>query len=1187
MSGFTEINQFEKPFFNAARIPLILYEIILGKRSLFCHLQRNRILKIIRYIFVLSAFLSVQTGFGQNLKNNLRIKQFEQIKDSVYLDSSFISISSVKLIAEGDTISPEQYHVNPYSKYLVADTPLSNVTILYRVFYFPFDSVYFRKKLIFDEKKQNYFLNTAHPQSSQFELIASDKLRKSGSISRGVLFGNNRNLSVNSDLNLQIDGQLTDNLFVKAVITDNNIPIEPEGNTAQLQDFDKIFIQLYNDNLNVTFGDFPFKRQEPHYLKLYKKTQGVGGNYVTKNGISSNNIGFTAGLSRGKFARNVIQGIEGNQGPYRLKGANNENFIIVLSGTERVYIDGKLLQRGQEYDYIIDYNTAELTFTAKQLITKDKRIVVEFQYSDRNYVRSLFRFSNDWVTKKNTLRLDVYSEQDVKNQPLNQDLTDEQKKLLSEIGDSLHKAIVPGYQLSEFSDDAILYKLDIDTLTGDSIFIFSTNPDSAVYKVTFSYVGQGRGAYQLQESTANGKIFKYAGKNQGDYLPLSYLYAPAKQQVASLGGIYKINQANILKYEVAVSNNDINTFSKKDSQDNIGIATFAEWNNEVALDDSSKWKLKTAFFVETLTENFKGIDRFRKPEFFRNWNLRNVKLTESQIYSGIKWQLVNDNQTDISTSFQTYFTPEEYQGYQNYTRIIHKSKYLYGNIKNYVTYTDGNIVKSRFIRNLSDVLYKQLPVLDIGWNNDFENNRFYDITQPQSLTGNSYQFLEWKTFVQSKDTAKNLLKAAYIERTDNGLKNNRLATATVGRTVQLEVTINAFKNQRIGLRSAYRILKIADSTITTQKADSTLLNRLEYSSKLWKGAIRTVLFYEVGSGMEIKKDFTYIEVPAGQGVYVFNDYNDNGIKELNEFEPAVFQDQANYIRVYTPTNEFVKVFTNQYSQTLYFIPRIVWHNKDGLRKLLSKFQNQFSVQRTIKHTASEWEYRFGAFIQTPADSFLQSQTSLLRNVFSFNKSNPVFGVDITAQSQRNKVLLVNGFSETNKDRYGARIRWNITNYLLAVLEWNEGYKQSVSDFMSNRNYLYDFTELTPKISWQPNTKFRLTLNYGYQEKINRPDLGNEKAFITRVGAETRWNSVKNGVLTILTDFYNISYNGNSGTSIAYDMLQGLNPGYNLVWQVFFQKNVAQNLQISINYNGRGAPGQKVIHTGGVQARAFF
>ncbi len=145
------------------------------------------------------------------------------------------------------------------------------------------------------------------------------------------------------------------------------------------------------------------------------------------------------------------------QGPYRLTGASNEPFISILAGTERIYIDGQLMQRGQEFDYIIDYTSAELTFTSRHLITKDTRIVAEFQYADQNYARSLLQHTTRYESQKMKSWVALYQEQDLKNQPLQQLLSNEQLQALSQIGDELSQAFVLGYDSTGFLENANMY----------------------------------------------------------------------------------------------------------------------------------------------------------------------------------------------------------------------------------------------------------------------------------------------------------------------------------------------------------------------------------------------------------------------------------------------------------------------------------------------------------------------------------------------------------------------------------------------------------------------------------------------------------------------------------------------------------------------------------------------------------
>jgi opacity protein-like surface antigen len=61
----------------------------------------------------------------------------------------------------------------------------------------------------------------------------------------------------------------------------------------------------------------------------------------------------------------------------------------------------------------------------------------------------------------------------------------------------------------------------------------------------------------------------------------------------------------------------------------------------------------------------------------------------------------------------------------------------------------------------------------------------------------------------------------------------------------------------------------------------------------------------------------------------------------------------------------------------------------------------------------------------------------------------------------------------------------------------------------------------------------------------------------------------------------------SQSAVSYEMLEGLQNGSNLLWNVGFQTNITDFLQLDLRYEGRSSEGVKVVHTGLMQLKAFF
>jgi hypothetical protein len=1148
----------------------------------------------------LVGFLLYSTG--ANAQNDFsKTLVITAVSDTLYLDSLTVIPSSISISSAtaNYNIDSKSYHIDPHTGALILDDKRlkgETLTISFRTFPFSLTAPYRHKdpgviqpdkQLVFNPFK---YKPGEGPRSDALSLSGLDK---SGSLTRGVGFGNNSDLSVNSSMNLQISGALSDNLNVLAAINDENIPIQPDGNTQQLQDFDQVYVQVYNRDFKLTAGDFRLESQPGYFMRYFKRAQGLSaeGRFYIKPvpGDTSGpkmDIQLSGAFSRGKFARNVIQGIEGNQGPYRLQGAENEPFIIILSGTERVYVDGKLLDRGQENEYIINYNTAEITFTARQLITKDRRIIVEFQYTDQNYARSLVQFSNRIDYGKLKLNLGIYSEQDAKNQSLQQSLTDAQKNILRSAGDSLQSALAPGYSLAEFSENEVLYALK-DTLGFDSVFVFSTDPKRAKWRVTFSNVGQGRGNYVLSDIIASGRVYQWVapqgGIPQGSFEPVVLLYAPKQQQMAVLGGSYAFDENLRLAFEGALSNNDLNTFSDRDNSDNVGSAFKADLEGKIPLNQNLS--LLAGAGMERWDKYFTEIERVRTVEFYRDWNLSNLTLPDDQLISrgmmGLDWK----DAGRMVYRLHSFVSGREFQGLMHDLSGFVSKGGFQGRFEGFSLASTGTLSNSRFDKHRAYASQK-IWRWRVGYEDYREDNRRRDV-QLDTLLRDAYSFWEREIFWESADTQKFYYRVFGGNRHDFAASDNVMELATYAE--QYGFAYDLFRGGLFNLKgkTTYRTLRIMRQELTPSTPDENLLSRIEYALRLWKSAVNATAFYEIGSGLEPRKEYSYVEVPAGQGIYTWRDYNDNGIKELNEFEVAAFQDEARYIRIFITTNDYVKGYNLQFSQSLMLSPERIWGNKNGWQKVISAFSNQ-SVYRLDRKTGNpDPDARFNPLPVGIEDTQLVALNSSLRNTFYFQRTHPVFGADWTYQDINGRTLLTNGYERRRNEFHMLHARLNFLRVFTLEAEGKQGIKRSDADFALNRNYIIDYREFEPKWSVQPGAVLRITLLYGYKIKQNRPALGPEKARQHKAGIEIKLNQVGKGSLTADFNLIQITYNSDANTAIAFEMLDALLPGNNATWNVGYQRTLGNNLQLNLSYNGRKSETADAIHAGSVRMRAYF
>lgn len=1138
---------------------------------------------------------------------NLRQRIIAVNSDSLRLDS--LSIIPKTFLIEG--ISPSDYRLDFIHGMLYWNKKPSadSVRISYRVFAFKLNPV--AQHMRYDSIMNNMALT---PYEFNNELSDDQKgifnfgtIKAEGSFGRQISFGNSQDAVLNSVLNLQLSGMLGDSIEIQAAITDNNIPIQPDGNTQQLNEFDQVYLQFKKKNWQLNLGDIDIRQNQSYFLNFYKRLQGVS--FQTYNQISPK-IGsktlFSGSIAKGKFNRNIIDNttttnLEGNQGPYRLIGANNEVFFIVLANTERVFLDGRLLQRGEDQDYVINYNTAEITFTQKVMITKDSRIQVEFEYADRNYLNANFYLSQEFnFNEKLKLRIGAFSNNDSKNSPINQTLDPQQKQFLSSLGDSVQNAYYPSAVRDTFASGKILYeKIYFPNGAGiDSFYRYSTDPAVAEWNLSFIEVGLGNGNYIPDFNGANGKVYRYVApvgnRKQGNYEAATLLVSPKKQQLFNLGIDYALTSQTTIKTEVAMSDYDINTFSKLEDGDDKGYAAKVQLNNTKTLKKKNNLQLLTGLDYEYVQNRFKPLERLRSVEFTRDWGLPILVQPETENIIRANAGLKDSRGNILNYKFTSYTRGDNYKGFQNALNQYNNWKGWIFNNELVMTDFDALTNRGFFFRPTLDLSkqLKKVANLRLGLRYAQEQNTVRD-KSTDTLTYNAFSFDTYSFYLRSDESKLNRYGFTFFTRADKYAYGKSFLKGDRSMNLNLNTEILANPKRQFYLNATFRKLQVVNPLVSKQKEDETILGRAEYVMNEWKGLLTGNVLYEVGAGQEQKKDISYVEVPAGTGQYAWIDYNNDGVQQLNEFELAAFPDQAKFIRIFTPTNQFIKANYITFNYSVNLSPRAILNKTDlaGLKKFASRLNLSSSLQISNK-SISQGNFEFNPFKYNVQDTALVTLNTILLNTISFNRFSTGWGIDFSNLRNSGKALLTYGYESRQLNDWNTKLRWNLSRSFLMMFNARKAKNAlfTPNSQFDNKNYDLDITSVEPSINFIRGTAFRIITSYKYEKKQNLVIYGGEKALSSSINVESKYNVLQNSSLTGKFTFNDISFSSSHGTAtttVSYIMLDGLLPGKNYLWSLTLTKRLLNSLELNFQYDGRKPASSKTVHIGRASITALF
>ena len=450
------------------------------------------------------------------------------------------------------------------------------------------------------------------------ELPAGASLAIGGSKTFGLEFGTRRDAKLTQSLDLTIRGQLAPQVQVRAVLTDRSTPLQPEGTTAELEDLDQVLIEVTSPWGEMRLGDVEVQQSALQFAAHQRAMEGLR----VRAGRARGPQGTGAvGRGLGRAVSLEFFGTEGKQGPYRLLERLPGEDAVIVAGSERVWLDGTRLRRGEDADYTIDYASGEFWFTPRRVVRAVSEIRIECQVREGIFDRTYYAFTGAMGDSAGGAAFAWMREGDDPDRSLGVALTDAERESLRRAGDA-RDTIVGGVRADTLGDYALV---ETDSVQVPFYLYIAEAPDPGAYgmryAVAFADLGAGRGDYEASVSPLGRMFYRYVGHRRGRFVPGRRLPVPEARDLLAVCTAGRLGAGLAIAAEAAVSRHDRNLLSPRDDADNHGAALALNGTWQLArLWGGRPDAIELRVRGRDVQERFSSAERLDPSFYYRHWN---------------------------------------------------------------------------------------------------------------------------------------------------------------------------------------------------------------------------------------------------------------------------------------------------------------------------------------------------------------------------------------------------------------------------------------------------------------------------------------------------------------------------------------------------------------------------------------